>query len=178
MAAVQSLLKPVFALVGWTFAMEGWMYATRLPAMSQYKIKTDSSFSKEKLNNQIPASVRWKGKSAPSQIIMLFTILMHFAADNYDHLHEAPTRFYAVALGLALYASTSPAALTSKFMASEAKLAWVYVGLRVVHSVVQASANPVMVRFSIFVASEVTMLGLLLKGVSAVWQAKGTGSLI
>ncbi|KAI5203647.1 hypothetical protein E4T39_04039 [Aureobasidium subglaciale] len=159
MAAVQGLLKPVFALVGWTFAMEGWMYATRLPAMSQYKIKTDSSFSKEKLNNQIPPSVRWK-------------------ADNYDHLHEAPTRFYAVALGLALYASTSPAALTSNFMASEAKLAWVYVGLRVVHSVVQASANPVMVRFGLFAASELTMLGLLFKGVSAVWQAKDAGSLI
>jgi hypothetical protein len=63
MAAVQSLLKPVFALVGWTFAMEGWMYATRLPAMSKYKIKTDPNFSKEKLNNQIPPHVRWKGKS-------------------------------------------------------------------------------------------------------------------
>lgn len=62
MAAVQSLLKPVFALVGWTFAMEGWMYATRLPAMTQYKVKTDPSFSKEKLNNQIPPHVRWKGK--------------------------------------------------------------------------------------------------------------------
>jgi hypothetical protein len=65
MAAVQSLLKPVFALVGWTFAMEGWMYATRLPAMTQYKVKTDPNFSKEKLNNQIPPHVRWKGKSMP-----------------------------------------------------------------------------------------------------------------
>ncbi|KAG9941220.1 hypothetical protein KCU81_g8219, partial [Aureobasidium melanogenum] len=159
MAAVQSLLKPVFALVGWTFAMEGWMYATRLPAMTKYKVKTDPNFSKEKLNNQIPPHVRWK-------------------ADNYDHLHEAPTRFYAVALGLALYASTSPAALTTGFMATEAKLAWGYVALRVAHSIVQASANPIMVRFSLFAASELTMLGLLLKGVSAVYAAKGVGSLI
>jgi len=68
MAAVQSLLKPVFALVGWTFAMEGWMYATRLPAMSQYKVKTDPSFSKEKLNNQIPPHVRWKGKFSANLI--------------------------------------------------------------------------------------------------------------
>ena len=66
MAAVQSLLRPVFALVGWTFAMEGWMYATRLPAMTKYKVKTDPNFSKEKLNNQIPASVRWKGKTCSS----------------------------------------------------------------------------------------------------------------
>jgi hypothetical protein len=61
MAAVQSLLKPVFALVGWTFAMEGWMYATRLPAMTKYNVKTDPNFSKEKLNNQIPPHIRWKG---------------------------------------------------------------------------------------------------------------------
>jgi len=159
MAAVQSLLKPVFALVGWTFAMEGWMYATRLPAMTQYKIKTDPTFSKEKLNNQIPPHVRWK-------------------ADNYDHLHEAPTRFYAVALGLALYASTSPAALTTGFMATEAKLAWAYVTLRVAHSLVQATSNTIMVRFALFGTSELTMLGLLLKGVSAVYAAKGVGSLI
>ncbi|THW01009.1 hypothetical protein D6D26_05462 [Aureobasidium pullulans] len=159
MAAVQSLLRPVFALVGWTFAMEGWMYATRLPAMTKYKVKTDPNFSKEKLNNQIPASVRWK-------------------ADNYDHLHEAPTRFYAVALGLALYASTSPASLTTNFMATEANLAWVYVGLRIVHSIVQASANPVMIRFGIFAASEITMLGLLIKGATAVWAAKSSGSVI
>ncbi|KAI4763354.1 hypothetical protein E4T52_08035 [Aureobasidium sp. EXF-3400] len=159
MAAVQSLLKPVFALVGWTFAMEGWMYATRLPAMSQYKVKTDPNFSKEKLNNQIPPHVRWK-------------------ADNYDHLHEAPTRFYAVALGLALYASTSPAALSTGFMATEANLAWAYVALRVVHSIVQASTNTIMVRFGLFAASELTMLGLLFKGASAVYAAKGVGSLI
>jgi hypothetical protein len=177
MAAVQSLLKPIFALVGWTFAMEGWMYATRLPAMTKYKIKTDPNFSKEKLNNQIPPHVRWKGKS-PLSDNKSETTLNKPAADNYDHLHEAPTRFYAVALGLALYASTSPASLTTGFMATEANLAWAYVTFRVVHSIVQASSNTIMVRFGLFAASELTMLGLLLKGVSAVYAAKGVGSLI
>ncbi|CAD0113341.1 unnamed protein product [Aureobasidium uvarum] len=178
MAAVQSLLKPVFALVGWTFAMEGWMYATRLPAMTQYKVKVDSNFSKEKLNNQIPPHVRWKGKYFGPERYAKKDANRNVIADNYDHLHEAPTRFYAVALGLALYASTSPAALSTGFMATEANLAWGYVALRVVHSIVQASANPVMVRFGVFAASEVTMLGLLLKGFSAVYAAKGVGSLI
>ncbi|CAC9888734.1 unnamed protein product [Aureobasidium pullulans] len=175
MAAVQSLLRPVFALVGWTFAMEGWMYATRLPAMTKYKVKTDPNFSKEKLNNQIPASVRWKGMTSSTRPLNL---LLMSLADNYDHLHEAPTRFYAVALGLALYASTSPASLTTNFMATEANLAWMYVGLRIVHSIVQASANPVMIRFGIFAASEITMLGLLIKGATAVWAAKSSGSVI
>jgi hypothetical protein len=83
-----------------------------------------------------------------------------------------------VALGLALYASTSPASLTTGFMATEANLAWAYVTFRVVHSIVQASSNTIMVRFGLFAASELTMLGLLLKGVSAVYAAKGVGSLI
>jgi len=63
-------------------------------------------------------------------------------------------------------------------MATEAKLAWGYVGLRIVHSLVQATSNPIMVRFSLFAASELTMLGLLLKGAAAVYAAKGVGSLI
>jgi hypothetical protein len=62
------LLRPVVGLVCWTFFMEGWMYATRLPAMSKYKVKTDSSFTREKLNALIPASVRWKGMD----ILILF----------------------------------------------------------------------------------------------------------
>lgn len=83
-----------------------------------------------------------------------------------------------MALGLALYASTSPAALSAGFMATEANLAWGYVTLRVAHSIVQASTNTIMVRFGLFAASELTMLGLLFKGASAIYAAKGVGSLV
>jgi hypothetical protein len=39
--------------------------------------------------------------------------VLEIVADNYDHLHEAPTRFYAVAISLAVLASNSSTLLAS-----------------------------------------------------------------
>jgi hypothetical protein len=39
-----------------------------------------------------------------------------------------------------------------------AALAWLYVGLRVVHSLVQATVNVIIVRFAIFMAASVVLL--------------------
>src|SRR5205085_10390754 len=79
------ILQPVVALAAWTMVMWAWMYATRIPAMMAAKIDPDSTardpdFSLAKV---LPVEVRWKG-------------------DNYNHLHEAPTVFYDVAIVLAL----------------------------------------------------------------------------
>lgn len=101
------------------------------------------------MNAHIPPSVRWK-------------------ADNYNHLMEQPTQFYAVVLALALL---SPASSSSSFVLGgdadglglEKNLAWLYVGLRVVHSLVQAMANRVMLRFSLFVTSSLVLLLLTLR---------------
>jgi hypothetical protein len=62
-------------------------------------------------------------------------------ADNYNHLHEQPTIFYALMFF---------AALTGGGDATALRLAWAYVILRVLHSLVQATFNRVIVRFSIF----------------------------
>jgi hypothetical protein len=69
---------------------------------------------------------------------------VQWKAQNYNHLHEAPTVFYAVALALALLGAGN---------GLNATLAWAYVGLRVVHSLVQATVNKVMLRFLIFALS-------------------------
>lgn len=71
------LLRPALSLIGWTFVMEGWMYATRLPAISKYKVQADPTFTRERLNSQIPHNVRWKG------MCVLFAFL------NQDILHES-----------------------------------------------------------------------------------------
>jgi hypothetical protein len=104
------ILAPVVALVAWSMVMWTWMYATRLPAMFRMKMKSDPYAPRGEQMNQLPAEVRWK-------------------ADNYNHLMEQPTIFYAIALSLALMSHGDGLNLT---------LAWVYVGLRVVHSLVQA----------------------------------------
>lgn len=85
-------------------------------------------------------------------------------ADNYDHLHEAPTRFYTICVALALAHSSSTSTLDL-----ETNLAWAYVGLRIAHSIVQATTNVIMVRFSLFILSETVMLGLLYKAVQAIF---------
>ena len=132
------LLAPVIALVLWTFAMCAWLYATRIPAMVRQKIVYDPRRPVEEFQAQLPAPVRWK-------------------ADNYNHLLEQPTLFYAVALTLALLGADG---------AWNLGLAWGYVGLRVVHSLVQATVNAILVRFGIFIAATLVLLAL---SVRAAW---------
>jgi len=132
------LLAPVMALVLWTFVMCAWLYATRIPAMIRQKITYDPRRPVEDFQAQLPPEVRWK-------------------ADNYNHLMEQPTLFYAVALTLAVLGADS---------AWNVALAWGYVGLRIVHSLVQATVNVILVRFGIFIAATVVLLALSLR---AAW---------
>jgi len=81
------ILQPVIVLVLWSLLMLVWLYATRIPAMSKAKIKLDPTAGKSALA-ALPASVQWK-------------------ADNYNHLMEQPTLFYATALVLALAGSVA-----------------------------------------------------------------------
>lgn len=86
-------------------------------------------------------------------------------ADNYNHLHEAPLRLYTITLTLAILHSISDLPLQMH----ELVLAWAYVGLRVVHSLVHALTNPPFVRFLVFSASEGIILVWFLVGVRLVF---------
>ncbi|KAK0267902.1 hypothetical protein LTR91_002225 [Friedmanniomyces endolithicus] len=130
------LITPLLTLASWTFVMELWMYALRIPALSKYKVPISPDMTTADMNKNIPRHLQWP-------------------ADNYNHLMEQPTVFYAVALALDRLEVGDSVAVG---------LAWTYVGLRVVHSVVQAAANPVM----IFACSSVVLLLMTGKGVLAV----------
>ncbi len=136
-----ALLAPVLALNAWTFFMEGWMYYTRIPAVTKFKVPIDGSATKEDFNKKIPPSVRWK-------------------ADNYNHLMEQPTQFYAVALTLAMLGVDGKTDLA---------LAWGYVGLRVAHSLVQCLGNKIMRRFQVFVLSSGVLAVLTARAWSTLW---------
>src|SRR6185503_16725533 len=129
------ILAPLMALILWSFVMLAWLYATRIPAIRKAKIPMDPRRSKQELMAQIPAQVRWK-------------------ADNYNHLMEQPTLFYAVALALAFVGEGGGA---------NATLAWLYVALRVAHSFVQATVNVILLRFAIFMASSIVLLVLAIR---------------
>lgn len=138
----QDILHPVVALAAWTMIMWIWMYVTRIPAMSAAKVDPDSLVQQgaKTLGDLLPAKVQWK-------------------ADNYNHLHEAPTVFYAVAIVLAMLDQGN---------GINAMIAWAYVFLRVIHSIFQATMNKVMIRFIIFVLSSLALMALVLHAYLAV----------
>lgn len=135
------ILQPVVALLIWSLIIWGWMYATRIPAVIAMKMVLDPNVPKGEQMASLPATVRWK-------------------ADNYNHLMEAPTMFYAVALTLALAGAGNGVA---------ASVAWVYVALRVVHSLVQVTVNHIPTRFLVFVLSTLAQAALVVLAVRAVF---------
>ena len=61
--------------------------------------------------------------------------------DNYNHLFEQPIAFYVVTLAIASINSIDPLMM---------QLAWAFVILRIIHSLVQLTFNLVLIRFMIF----------------------------
>src|SRR5688572_22630775 len=106
MAESIEILGPVVALVAWSMVMWIWMYATRIPSIRAAKMKLDSNAPRGEQMSKLPPNVRWK-------------------ADNYNHLMEQPTLFYALVISLAVIGEGSGANLY---------FAWAYVALRIIHS--------------------------------------------
>lgn len=129
------MLAPVIALVLWSMLIWAWMYATRIPAIMKMKMNLDSNAPRGEQMSLLPPSVRWK-------------------ADNYNHLMEQPTLFYAVALALAVVGDATQLSLG---------LAWAYVGSRVLHSLVQTIGNVIMIRFAVFFVSSLILLALTIR---------------
>ena len=139
---VAHLLTPAIVLVLWTIVMLGWTGATRFPAMAKAGMdlrKAAPGGRGQDLDPIIPPSVAWK-------------------AHNHTHLHEQPTLFYAVIGALALLGAATD---------MNVALAWAYVGLRIVHSIWQATVNVVRIRFMLFVVSTVVLAWLAINALLA-----------
>jgi len=128
-------LTPVLALVAWTLVMWVWMYATRIPAMKAAGIDPQEA--------AYPGT--WVHRLRPG---------VRSVADNYNHLHEQPTLFYALMLFAAMTGGGDATALT---------LAWAYVLLRVLHSLIQATFNRVIVRFGVFALGSLVLMALTVR---------------
>ena len=142
------ILKPVIALAAWSTIMWIWLYAARLPAMSRAKIDGLTM-------------VGTTGKSLRDQLVAAGEERASWVADNYNHLMEQPTVFYATAIALALMGQGD---------GFNATLAWAYVGLRVAHSLVQVLVNRVVVRFALFMLSGLTLAALVLHAALAAFR--------
>lgn len=137
----QTILAPVMALVLWSLVMWAWLYVTRIPAMRKARIKLDPDVPTGTLTQALPPRVRWK-------------------ADNYNHLMEQPTIFYATALALAVAGSGGGLNLW---------LAWAYVGLRIAHSLVQALVNLIVLRWALFMAATLVLVVLAFRAALRVF---------
>jgi hypothetical protein len=131
---MNTLIAPVMALVAWSLVIWLWMYVQRMPAMTKAGLKPQDAAFPGSLNG-LPAAARQ-------------------AADNYNHLMEQPTIFYAAALAIQVAGHGDDLAI---------KLAWAFVVLRVLHSLVQVSANIVLLRFLMFSLSTLTLAWMVVR---------------
>jgi len=109
---------------------------------------------------RIPAMGKAKikpGEATKSQMEQLSSANV---ANNYNQLMEQPTLFYALCFSLQFLEQTHHINIL---------LAWIYVGIRIVHSLVQATVNVIVIRFLIFVAGSLVLMAL------AVHAAVGVG---
>jgi hypothetical protein len=132
----ETILTPVLAMIVWTLVMWLWMYATRIPAMQKAGINAAKMKSKSEMD-VLPIEVRR-------------------IADNYNHLHEQPTIFYALVVYCHLVGLADPLMIG---------LAWGYVALRVLHSLIQALWNFIPVRFFVFISSTILLIVMTVRAV-------------
>ncbi|SOB87613.1 hypothetical protein SAMN06297144_2748 [Sphingomonas guangdongensis] len=140
----QAILQPVVVLIAWTLVVLLWAILVRMPAMraAGIDVRKLTGSKGSDADRALPPKAQWP---------------IH----NYNHLMEQPTIFYAVA---------GVIALTGTGNGANAWLAWGYVTLRILHSLVQATFNRVIVRLALFGASTVCLVALTLHAAMAVFH--------
>ena len=128
--AASPMLQPVFAMAAITFAVWLRLYVVRIPEMRRRRIH--------------PQAVAGSAAKATA-----FEDTR--ASDNFINLFEMPVLFYVAAFVAILADGVTPLALA---------LAWGFVGLRAVHSLIQCSYNRVMHRFAVYSLSSVVLASL------------------
>lgn len=137
---MNAVLAPVVALILWSLVIWIVTLATRIPAVSRAGIGLDQARFPESMRT-LPANVRQ-------------------VADNYNHLMEQPTLFYALALTVALSGHAD---------GLNVALAWAYVASRIVHSLVQTTVNAVMIRLPVFVVSTLFLAAMAIREALALF---------
>ncbi len=130
-----AILQTVFGMGLLTFAMAIWMSVTRMPAMKRAGLTLNDAQHTADLRPRLDSSARRVG-------------------DNYNHLFEAPTVFYAVALGIVVAGLADP---------TYAACAWAFLGFRVAHSLVQATFNRVPVRIVFYLLSWTALAVMIIR---------------
>ena len=144
MSEVSPLLGPVVALVGWSLLVLFYLAFARFGAIKRAGLKVDP-----------------KRGGRGQDLDGVLEPRAHWPAHNYAHLMEQPTLFYAIIFALVLMGFDHQINVT---------IAWVYVGLRVVHSLVQMFVNDLRIRFPIFLLSTLALASLTIHAGLRLWH--------
>lgn len=140
---MDQFLTPVLALIVWTLIIWVIMYARRIPSMQKERIAPDSARNPDgDWKTKLPEHTQW-------------------AAHNYNHLMEQPTIFYALMFYIHLSGISTGDTMGLR-------LAWAYVVLRVLHSLVQITVNKVMLRFGLFSLSTIVLIWMTIRTISRI----------
>tara|TARA_Y100000741_G_scaffold93381_1_gene69294 strand:+ start:796 stop:1227 length:432 start_codon:yes stop_codon:yes gene_type:complete len=126
------ILQPVILMCLLSFIMMLWMYATRIPASKEIE----------------QAGINLQDLSHPSKLGGVFPSKVERVADNYNHLFEQPTVFYAITF--TIWGLNETDSLFILF-------AWLYFFIRLIHSIFQSTLNLVWIRFGLFMFSWVIL---------------------
>jgi hypothetical protein len=137
--SLSNMMSPVLALVVWTMVILVWLYFRRIPAMRKAGID--------------PAKI--KGSESYASMPPLNPKAV-WVSDNYNHLHEQPVIFYA----LCVYTH-----LVGVWDGLNVGLAWAYVAIRIVHSLIQVTTNFVPLRFAVFNLGSLVLVTIALRNV-------------
>lgn len=136
------ILAPAAVLILWSLLVLFWMVSTRFPAFLKAGMdvfQADPGTRYQEVESQLPSKVNW-------------------VSHNYTHLMEQPTLFYGTVAILAL---------VGQGVGTNVTLAWVYVGLRIIHSLWQIFVNTIPVRVGLFMLSSFFLLAMAVNAVRA-----------
>jgi len=128
------LTGPLLAQVGLTLVVLLWLYAKRIPGMRKYKVHPEAT-KKADWADAMPREIQ-------------------FPADNFKNLFELPVAFFALAL------TAQAAGLVDDMTVM---LAWGFVGLRAIHSIIQCTYNRVMHRFLVFFTGSIVLMVMFVR---------------
>jgi hypothetical protein len=135
-----SILRALFGMGLLTMAMVIWMTAVRMTAMKKAGLALADGAHTADLRAKLPSSAQRVG-------------------DNYNHLLEAPTLFYAVSLAIIIAGLADPL---------HAACAWAFLAARVFHSLVQATINLVPLRVVFYTVSWIALATMIVRGAFAL----------
>jgi len=134
------ILQPMLGMMIWSGIILLALLAQRIPVVVKHWGHLQYALHSEELRPKLPARMR-------------------YVTDNYNHIFEQPTLFYAAVVYIFLVGHGNTLNVA---------LAWSYVLLRIVHSLIHISVNNVSWRAATFALSGLCLLGMILGEVLAL----------